>query len=152
MTLVGCCSDELLSHIVYYVRQQVWILMNDKFGNYLLQLLAERGQQEAKQMIKSACLKNISTILTRKYPKFLLIKLIEMEKSSEFCDQLMGAIIRMDDAAIQNTIAKRDSAMLLVLIMSKQRSDLIEFSSDKLLYLLSSSQAKAYDYCKLFIN
>lgn len=102
-------------------------------------------------MIKLACIKNISTIITRKYPKFLLIKLIEMEKSSKFGDQLMGTIIRMDDVVIQNTIAKRDSAMLLVLIMSKQRSDFIEFSSDKLLYLLSSSQAKAYAHCKLFI-
>lgn len=35
-TLVTCCSETVLARIVEMIKQQIWILMNDKFGNYVL--------------------------------------------------------------------------------------------------------------------
>jgi len=150
-TLVSCCSQTLLSHTVYCMKTHIWVLMNDKFGNYVLQIVVERGEQEGSKLIKQACLKNYTVILTRKYPKFLLIKMIEMEKNTDFCSRLMGSIIIMDDSSIWNILSKKDSAMLMTLLVSKQRSDLIEHCADKILKLLSSSQARALPhYQELF--
>lgn len=148
-TLVTSCSQSLLSHIVYCMKAHIWILMNDKFGNYVLQIVAERGEQEGTKLIKLACLKNYSVILTRKYPKFLLIKMVEMDASNEFCGRLMGSIMGLDENSLWAIISKKDSAMLLVLLVSKQRADLVEYCTEKLLKSLSSNQARALHHCRL---
>lgn len=148
-TLVSTCSQAMLSHAVYCMKTHVWVLMNDKFGNYVLQIVVERNEQEGSKLIKLACLKNFSLILTRKYPKFLLIKMVEMETTAEFCSRLMGSIIDMDDESLWGIISKKDSAMLMLLLISKQRPDLVEYCSDKLLKLLSTTNAGELLHCKL---
>lgn len=147
-TLVSTCSQAMLSYTVYCMKTHVWVLMNDKFGNYVLQIVVERNEQEGSKLIKLACLKNFSVILTRKYPKFLLIKMVEMETTTEFCSRLMGSIIDMDDESLRGIISKKDSAMLMILLISKQRADLVEYCSDKLLKLLTTTQARALVHCK----
>lgn len=148
-TLVSTCSQAMLSHAVYCMKTHVWVLMNDKFGNYVLQIVVERNEQEGSKLIKLACLKNFSLILTRKYPKFFLIKMVEMETTAEFCSRLMGSIIDMDDESLWGIISKKDSAMLMLLLISKQRPDLVEYCSDKLLKLLSTTNAGELLHCKL---
>lgn len=148
-TLVSTCSQAMLSHAVYCMKTHIWVLMNDKFGNYVLQIVVERNEQEGSKLIKLACLKNFSLILTRKYPKFLLIKMVEMETTTEFCSRLMGSIIDLDDESLWGIISKKDSAMLMLLLISKQRPDLVEYCSDKLLKLLSTTNARALLHCKL---
>lgn len=151
-TLVGVCSLDMLSQVVYYMRNHTWILMNDKFGNYVLQIVAERGDHDGTMMIKHACMKNATVILTRKYPKFLLIKIVEMEKDNDFCDRMMESLISMDDNSIWQILSKRDSAMLLVLIMSKQRSFNIGPNADRLLQLLAKHHREVISHSNILLT
>ena len=51
-TLVSTCSQAMLSHAVYCMKTHIWVLMNDKFGNYVLQIVVERNEQEGSKLIK----------------------------------------------------------------------------------------------------
>lgn len=148
-TLVSCCSQALVGHLAYSLRNHTWVLMNDKFGNYVLQILAERGATETTEAIKYTCLMNIGVLLTRKYPKFLLIKLLEMEQSSDFCDNVMDAILGLDYDAIRNILDRRESAMLVIMLLSKQTLTLMEQNADTVESLLANDQGRPQSHRKI---
>jgi hypothetical protein len=148
-TLVNVCPPTLLSEIVYTIRNHIWVLMNDKFGNYVLQIVVERGDREGTILIKNACLKNGGMILTKKYPKFLIIKIVEMEIDYEFCTDVMGSVSMLDMASIWQILSRRDSAMLTLLIMSKQRPEHIPDMADLLLRTMKAFNGRTLPFCKL---
>lgn len=147
-TLANVCPLAMLSEIVYIVRNHIWVLMNDKFGNYVLQIVVEREEKEGTRLIKTACLKNGGMILTRKYPKFLIIKLVEMETEYDFCTDMIESVSQMDPASIWQIISRRDSAMLLLLIMSKQRPENIPDTAELLRQTLKSFNGRTLPFCK----
>lgn len=124
-TLVGCCSDATLLEIVGLIKNYIWVLMNDKFGNYVLQILVERAQPQGTNLVKAACLKNSPIILTRKYPKFLLIKIVDLDTDGSFSAEMMQRVMELEDVTLADIISKRDSFMLLMLILCKQPSSLV---------------------------
>lgn len=147
-TLVSCCSEKTLQYIVTLIKNHIWILMNDKFGNYVLQIMVERHQQLGTSLVKMTCLKYFSVILSRKYPKFLLIKMIEMEPDKEFCTQLMEKIAELDDNALYAVLSKRESAMLLLLILAKTKEQNIPLLVDRILDLVYKIHHNEFSHCK----
>lgn len=148
-TLVNVCPPQLLAEIVYIIRNHIWVLMNDKFGNYVLQIVVEREDREGTKLIKNACLKNGGMILTRKYPKFLIIKIVEMETDYEFCTDMMDSVSMLDMASIWQILSRRDSSMLTLLIMSKQRPEHIPDMADLLLRTMKAYNGRTLPFCKL---
>lgn len=118
-TLVHHCSHQVLSAIIEMIKPQIWILMNDKFGNYVLQIILEKQHAEGTKHIKNTCLKNCSQILGRKYPKFLIIKLVEVDQAGDFAQNLAQKIVQSDDENVAGIMIKRDSASLLTLILAR---------------------------------
>ncbi len=124
-TLVSCCSEQTLQLVVSLIKNHIWILMNDKFGNYVLQILIERGNTAGTNLIKSACLKNANVILTRKYPKFLLIKIVDLDEDASFSTEMMQRVMELDDESLLEILTKRDALMLLMLVLCKQPSAIV---------------------------
>lgn len=151
-TLVSCCSEKTLLDVLNCIRIHIWILMNDKFGNYVLQILMERAPPNKTSLIKLACLKNYPVVLTRKYPKFLLIRIVELENEGEFSTQMTSKVLELDNDSLYAILAKRDSAMLLLLILSHQVSKAIPQSIQRIQNLLDEYRGSELPHCKLRSN
>jgi hypothetical protein len=148
-TLVSCCSEHMLDQVVAQIKNHIWVLMNDKFGNYVLQIIVERGHEFATSMIKTICLKNYNIILIRKYPKFLLIKITELDVTCQFCSEMMYNVINMEAYLVLQIFEKRDSSMLFLLFLSKLPPAVLQKTADKLLKLLSKSQSSQMPHSSL---
>lgn len=151
-TLVSCCSDQTLQEVVSIIRNHIWVLMNDKFGNYVLQVILERGQATGTSLVQAACLKNHHIIMTRKYPKFLLIKIVELEdRSGDFSSQMIKKLVELDDATLYSILEKRDSAMLMLLILSRLPPCNLSRPSERLVKVLGH-QGHHLPHCSLCLS
>lgn len=155
-TLVSCCSLQVLDTVVGLIKNHIWTLMNDKFGNYVLQIILERSHQQGTNLIRSACLKNSDLVLTRKYPKFLIIKILELDADQAFSVEMMKNLVKLDNSALFAVMEKKDSSSLLLLVLTKQPQKLIPEAVDHLLSLLEahlkespSSNQKTQEHCKI---
>lgn len=148
-TLVSCCSDAILQEVVSLIRNHIWVLMNDKFGNYVLQIILERGQPLGASLVKTICFKNYSVIFTRKYPKFLLIKIVELELLGDFSNLMTKKILELDAASLFNLLSKRDSAMLLLLMFANVELALFKKAADRTVRILKSHNPVAH--CKFLL-
>jgi Pumilio-family RNA binding repeat len=148
-TLVSCCSEHMLDQVVAQIKNHIWVLMNDKFGNYVLQIIVERGHGFATNLIKTICLKNYNIILIRKYPKFLLIKITELDVSGQFCSEMIYNVVNMEAYLVLQIFEKRDSSMLFLLFLSKLPPAVLQKTADKLLKLLSKGQQPQLPHSRL---
>ncbi len=148
-TLVSCCSEHMLDQVVAQIKNHIWVLMNDKFGNYVLQIIVERGHVYATSMIKTICLKNYNIILIRKYPKFLLIKITELDQTGKFCAEMIYNVVNMEAYLVLQIFEKRDSSMLFLLFLSKLPPTSLQKTADKLLKLLSKNQVPQLPHSSL---
>jgi hypothetical protein len=137
-TLVSCCSEAVLNTTFAKVKDHFWLLMNDKFGNYTLQVFLERNHKEAIKLLLRTCLKNYTTLLVKKYPKFLLIKLIELGGYEEFLRSLVNRLVVGELDALVAVFEKKESSYLFTLIVSRFPSECISQMCSKLQRLLQS--------------
>ena len=147
-TLVSCCSEQTLQDIINLIRSHIWILMNDKFGNYVLQILIERGQINGTSMIKQACLNNAQLLLTRKYPKFLVIKVVEVDSEGGFSQEMVKLVLSSDENLLVEILGKRDSAMLLLLLVSRHPSQAIVKIASRLIEVFRKFIGPNSEHCK----
>jgi hypothetical protein len=124
-TLVGTCSDTMASEVVNLIKNNVWVLMNDKFGNYVLQVLFTRDNQQAISLCKVACLRNANNILFRKYPKYILLKIHELGTYSSFIEELVTAILKSSDIIYQDLASKSEAFNLFLLLLCSLQPDAV---------------------------
>ena len=151
-TLVNCCSDEMLDRVVNEIKSSIWVLMNDKFGNYVLQIMIERNHNGAIQKVKEICLKNYNIILVRKYPKFLLIKMTELEFSGEFCMNMISSVMEMEGDAIQGIFEKRESSMMFLLFLAKISPQMIVEICKRLKGFFKQNGGYHLPHCRLILH
>jgi len=137
-TLVSCCSDAVLDRTYEKVKDHFWLLMNDKFGNYTLQVFLERSHDEAVKLLLRTCLKNYETLLVKKYPKFLLIKLIELGGFEEFLKSLVNKLVDGQLGKLILVFEKKESSYLFALVVSRFPAEWIIETCSKLQRLLHS--------------
>jgi hypothetical protein len=140
-TLVSCCSDQILDQVVQHIKSHVWALMNDKFGNCILQTIFQRNHEGGIALIRQACAKHINTLLIRRYPKLLLINLIHEGRAGPLPHQLLQAFVAAGCPSVQTIIERRESASLFLLMLA-QCSDSQRRSLAKTLQPALSSPAK----------
>jgi hypothetical protein len=117
-TLLGVCSDAMVSEIVSLIKNNIWVLMNDKFGNYVLQVLFARENQQAITLCKAACIRNANNILFRKYPKYILLRIYELGTYSSFIEELVAAIVKSSDVIFQDLASKNEAFDFFLLLLS----------------------------------
>ena len=135
-TLVSCCSEAVLNRTYAKVKDHFWLLMNDKFGNYTLQVFLERNHSEAVKLLLQTCLKHHESLLVKKYPKFLLIKLIELGGYEAFLRSLVNRLVGGGLPTLVAVFEKKESSYLFALIVSRFRAECIIKTCSKLQRLL----------------
>lgn len=131
-TLVGACSDAMVSEVVGLIKNNIWVLMNDKFGNYVLQVLFTRQHYQAISLCKTACLRNANNILFRKYPKYILMKIYELGTYSSFIQELVTAILKSSDIIYQDLASKSEAFHLFLLLLGSMKPQPVLDALDKL--------------------
>jgi hypothetical protein len=122
-TLVSCCSNGMLSEVVTVVKTNAWSLMNDKFGNYVLQIIFTRDHMQGVKICKEVCKSNAETILFRKYPKFFLLKIYELNKYKDFLRDIVNIILQGDDTLLNDLAMKKDSSWLFLTLLTTLRPE-----------------------------
>ena len=118
-TLVNCCSEDVLDRIINNIHAYIWLLMNDKFGNYLLQLFFERKNKKAMDLVYLNCLQNSNLLFIKKYPKFLLIKILEKyQVDQDFLKDLVRSVLEEGKPVMVPILQRRDSSYLFLLTIA----------------------------------
>lgn len=72
-------SDESIKNVFKHLKKHIWNLLNDKFGNYILQKVIERNIKPYKTIIENLCLKHLLKLIQKKHPRYIIFKLIEAD-------------------------------------------------------------------------
>jgi hypothetical protein len=72
-------SDESIENIFKHLKKNIWNLLNDKFGNYILQKVIERNIKPYKTIIEKLCIKHLVKLIQKKHPRYIIFKLIEAD-------------------------------------------------------------------------
>lgn len=81
-------SDSSIHTIFKHLKKNIWNLLNDKFGNYILQKVIERNIKPYKNIIESLCLKHLLKLIQKKHPRYIIFKLIEADSTGKFSEKL----------------------------------------------------------------
>jgi len=114
---VSRCPEQTLDRLVRSIKQQIWPMMNDKFGVWVIQTIYARRNARGVFLINSACIKHINSLIIRRYPKLMLINLIEKQAIGE----LPSFYARHFKAIKSNQLPmllKRESLSVFLLMMS----------------------------------
>jgi hypothetical protein len=120
-TLVSCCSEHMLDKVVHQVKNQVWVLMNDKFGNCVLQTFFKRNHTKGVSMVIADCLRHINTLLIRRFPKLMLINLIQDGLFDLYTDRICQTLPQLKPANLLKVVQRKESCSLFLLLLSKSR-------------------------------
>ena len=52
-------QDDTIKEVFKHLKKEIWNLLNDKFGNYILQKVVERNIKPYKTIIENICLKHL---------------------------------------------------------------------------------------------
>src|SRR3990167_6754960 len=118
-TIAGICEEEVLDQIIELVADHMWLLMNDKFGNYLVLLFFDKHKQQAIESIKQACLANSQHIISRKFPKFILMRFLRAPEHKEFVQLLAARILSHPVDSLLTYIARKENVALFILLLGR---------------------------------
>jgi Pumilio-family RNA binding repeat len=124
-TLVSCCSEHMLDQVVELTTGYIWELMNDKFGNCMLQTYYRRSQVRGVQLIEKAAIDHFEEFLTRRYPKIMLINLLSENRAVKVAESLCRLLASADTSVLAPALQKRESFSLLLLMASSSSLELI---------------------------
>ena len=124
-TLVSCCSEHMLDQVVELTAGHIWDLMNDKFGNCMLQTYYRRSQVRGIQLIEKFAADHHEEFLTRRYPKIMLINLLSEKRAEKVAESLCRLLASADTSVLAPALQKRESFSLLLLMSSSTSAELI---------------------------
>ena len=81
-------SDDSIKNVFKHLKKHIWNLLNDKFGNYILQKVIERNVKPYKTIIENLCLKHLLKLIQKKHPRYIIFKLIEADNTGKFSEKL----------------------------------------------------------------
>ena len=125
-TIAGICDEEILAQIVELVSDNMWHLMNDKFGNYLVLVFFDRNQQAGIKLVTDTCLKNSSNLVSRKFPKFVLLRLLRAKQHEPFVRELAEQIVTQPLDSLLSYIGRKENVAVFLLIVGRLSPMLIE--------------------------
>jgi hypothetical protein len=118
-TIAGVCEDEVLDQIIELVSDNIWNLMNDKFGNYLILIFFDKQKTKGMNLVKEASLKNSQNLISRKFPKFVLLKLLRATEHETFVQDLATKIISHPIDVLLSYIGRKENIALFVLLIGR---------------------------------
>ena len=122
-SLVQCCSITILERVVDVICSDVWQMMNDRFGNCVLQGFFKRQSIRGMSLVLAACRENIDTLFSRRFPKLMIINLIhEEELKLKDSNELLDLVLMKGSDFIWSCVQKREGLALMLLLVSRNES------------------------------
>lgn len=148
-------SDNILKRMFKILKKFIWNLLNDKFGNYILQKIIEKNLDPFKEIIEEKCLSNASRVILKKYPRFILLKLIENDANGIFCERFFRAVCFNQKPYFvhKKLIWKKETSSLVLLSLFGLRNKKIAEFFEKFVGILmedSVSFDKGTNQCKSY--
>ena len=132
-TLVSCCSEQMLDQVVELTTGHIWDLMNDKFGNCMLQTYYRRSHVRGIQLIEESAADNYEEFLTRRYPKIMLINLMSENRAERIVESICRSLTSADTSVLAPVLQKRESFSLLLLMASSTSAESISSICSRIL-------------------
>jgi hypothetical protein len=118
-TYMGRCSEENLTKIAGLLSKHISFLLQNNYGNYLLQIFFERKNKPGMELCRKALKKAHKKIFLRKYSRFVLLKAIVVDDTpASFCDEICELVCK-DPGVIRSITIKRLPGDMLLLCISK---------------------------------
>jgi pumilio RNA-binding family len=116
-------SDDMLKRMFKPLKKYIWNLLNDKFGNYILQKVIERNIKPFKGIIENLCAKHCQKLILKKYPRYILLRIIENDNTGKFSEKIFYQIcFKEDESYIQKKIVwKVETSCLVLLALMKMK-------------------------------
>src|SRR3990167_5099657 len=123
-TYMGRCNEETLNKISELLSKYISFLLQNNYGNYLLQIFFERKNKPGMELCKKALKKAHKKVFLRKYSRFVLLRAVLLDDSAGmFCKEISELVCK-DLAAIRSIIIKRLPGDMLLLCISKIQNKL----------------------------
>lgn len=115
------CPADNLNNIAAIFRLNISHIINDKYGNYLLQIFFERNCQEGINLCLSSVMKSYKKSFMRKYSKYVLLKALKTTEASQLAKPLLDKLLK-DTAALSMICQNKFTNHLILLALLKSRS------------------------------
>lgn len=131
-------SDDILKRMFNILKKYTWNLLNDKFGNYILQKVIERNMTPFKGLIEDKCIKNAPKLILKKYPRYILLRLIEFDETGIFCERLFKVICFEQSPFFvkKKLVWKKETSCLVLLSLFGSRRENFEGYFEKFVKIL----------------
>lgn len=118
-TFMGRCSEETLTKIADLLSKHISFLLQNNYGNYLLQIFFERKNKPGMDLCKKALKKAHKKVFLRKYSRFVLLKAILLDDAASGFSTEISELVCKDAAVIRSIIIKRLPGDMLLLCLAK---------------------------------
>lgn len=115
------CPEDVLTKIALIFESNLSYLLNDNFGNYLLQIFFERDCPEGMEMCKSNLLKTYRKSLIRRYSRYVLLKALQKAGSEQFSEAILEKLVQ-DSSALVAVCRNNFSHHLMILALLNLKS------------------------------
>jgi hypothetical protein len=143
-TLVSCCSDQILDRVLDAIKPHAWELMNDKFGNCVLQGFFKRNHIPGINSIINECRANAEHILMRRYPKLMLINLIHENIFGDAIQGILESLTALKVQLLQAIVQRRESFCLLLLMIASSTEEAASNILNRLTEIPDINQAAVF--------
>ena len=117
-TYMNKCSMESLDMISMMLSKNLPFLLQDNFGNYLLQIFYERDSKQGVEMCNAALKKLYKKVFIRRYSRYVLLKALQHKAGPQLAEDLLYLALK-DSYTLQNVLLKGFSQELLLLTFGK---------------------------------
>ena len=146
-TLVSCCSEHMLDQVVELTAGHIWELMNDKFGNCVLQTYYRRSHARGVQLIEESAGEHYEVFLTRRYPKIMMINLMSEDRAAKIAGSICRLLTSADTSVLAPALQKRESFSLLLLMATSSNVELITIICERIeLSIDEQNITKKFDF------
>lgn len=127
-TYMSKCSGEQLTLIASLLSKNLPFLLQDNYGNYLLQIFYDQKNEAGIEMCNAALKKLYKKVFIRRYSRYVLLKALNDERGPQLSEELLGLILK-DPYTLQNVVLKGFSQELLLLTFAKttNKKNLLRF-------------------------
>ena len=138
-TYMNKCSQETLDLISPMLSKNLPFLLQDNYGNYLLQIFYERDCKPGIEMCNLALKKIYKKAFVRRYTRYVLLKALQHPSSSQIATELLSLLAK-DPQCFESILLKKFSQELLLLALAKVKSKNQLLSMIEIIQSLKSSK------------
>lgn len=117
-TYMSKCPMETLDQISTMLSKNLPFLLQDNYGNFLLQIFYDRDSTLGVEMCNQALTRMYKKVFVRRYSRYVLLKALQHKNGGDLAQDLLSLVIK-DHFALENILFKKFSQELLMFALAK---------------------------------